>query len=97
MYSKGFFTTQEKVGVLLGFKQWLELQNYEPSTLKYGPQRIEEFIDWCHEHQIKSHHAKSFFAYLKTRQNKSRPGSLSVSTLRIYWSQKWLKPRTLVR
>ncbi len=84
MYSKGFFTKGEKAGVLQGFKQWLELQNYEPSTLKYGPQRIEEFIDWCHEHQIKSHHAKSFFAFLKTRENKSRPGSLSVSTLRIY-------------
>ncbi len=84
MYSKGFFTKQEKAGVLQGFKQWLELQNYEPSTLKYGPQRIEEFIDWCHEHQIKTNQAKSFFEHLKVRENKNRPGSLSVSTLRIY-------------
>ena len=84
MYSKGFFTKEEKAGVLQGFKQWLELQNYEPSTLYYGPQRIEEFIDWCNDHQIKTNHAKAFFEHLKVRTNKNRPGSLSVGTLRTY-------------
>lgn len=84
MYSKGFFEKDEKDGVLESFKQWLELQNYEPTTIKYGPQRIEEFIDWCHAHKIKSNHAKSFFRHLKTRQNKRRPGGLSVSSLRKY-------------
>ncbi len=84
MYSKGFFTKEEKAGVLQGFRQWLELQNYESSTIKYSPKHIEEFIDWCHEHQIKQQHARSFFDHLKIRQNKVRYGSLSVSYLRSY-------------
>jgi len=84
MYSKGFFTKGEKSGVVQSFKEWITLQNYEPSTIKYAPQRIEEFIDWCNDNNIKSHHAKSFFEHLKRRKNKTSSGGLSVSYLRIY-------------
>lgn len=84
MYSKGFFKGAEKVGVIRSFKEWLVLQNYEPTTIKYAPQRIEEFIDWCNDNGIKSHHAESFFNHLKKRKNKSKTGGLSASYLRIY-------------
>lgn len=84
MHIKGFFNQGQIVGVVKSFKEWLALQNYEPTTIKYAPLRIKEFMTWCNENGIKSHHAESFFSHLKKRKNKSKNGGLSVSYLRIY-------------
>jgi integrase/recombinase XerD len=78
------FSEEGKRGIIEGFTEWLSLQNYEWSTVKYGPKRIEEFIDWSIREGITSEHAKYFFSHLSVRENQRRGGGLSVSYLRIY-------------
>ena len=78
------FSEEGKRGIIKGFTEWLSLQNYEWSTVKYGPKRIEEFIDWSIREGITSEHAKYFFSHLSVRANQRRGGGLSVSYLRIY-------------
>ena len=30
----------------MGFSRWLEVMNYDVSSLRYAPVRLEEFLDW---------------------------------------------------
>jgi len=67
------------------FLSWLELLNYEPSTLKNGPRRIQELYDWNGQKEaLSSERINQFFEHLKTRKNKITGGGLSVATLRTY-------------
>ena len=67
------------------FLSWLKLLNYEPSTLKNGPKRIQEMYDWNGQKEaLSSERISQFFEHLKTRQNKMTGGGLSIATLRTY-------------
>ena len=81
---KGLFSSSGKQAILRSFSEWLEMQNYEPSTIIQAPLRIEEFIDWCNEHKIYQDHAVAFFNYQKRRKNRRYEGGLSSSYLRVY-------------
>lgn len=81
---KGLFSKDGKQAILRSFTEWLELQNYEASTILQAPQRIAEFIDWCNEHKIHQDHAAAFFSYQKRRKNRRYEGGLSSSYLRVY-------------
>lgn len=35
-----------------GFTRWLELMNYVPSTINYGPVRLAEFLEWMAAHGV---------------------------------------------
>jgi len=84
MYREGFFTNEEKPGIVTGFKQWLQLQNYAKGTIKYGPRHIEQFIEWCNENRVRKNHVTEFFAYLKRKKSGQRTGALALGTLKVY-------------
>lgn len=84
MYREGFFTNEEKPGIVAGFKEWLQLQNYAKGTIKYGPRHVEIFIEWCNKNKIKKHHVDEFFQYLKRKKSEQRPGALALGTLKVY-------------
>ena len=84
MYRERFFTNEEKQGLLEGFREWLLLQNYEITTIKYGPDKVELFIDWCNENKVREDHVSRFFEYLRKRKSSMKPGALSQGTLRVY-------------
>ncbi len=73
-----------------GFKDWLKLLNFEPSTVKYAPLKAREFLGWLESRQIKELEAVSkpvianYFDYLKTRQNRKKGGKLSKNYLRTH-------------
>lgn len=72
------------------FKDWLQLLNFEPSTIKYAPKKIHEFFHWLEKQQIKEIGEvnkpiiSNYFEYLKTRQNKRKGGKLSKNYLRTH-------------
>lgn len=72
------------------FKDWLQLLNFEPSTIKYAPKKIYEFFHWLEKQQIKEIDEvnkpiiSNYFEYLKTRQNKRKGGKLSKNYLRTH-------------
>ena len=83
-------TTPEYINLEHRFKEWLRLLNFEPSTIKYAPLKVREFLCWLESNQIKEVEAinkptiTNYFEYLKTRQNKRKGGKLSKNYLRTY-------------
>jgi site-specific recombinase XerD len=72
------------------FKDWLQLLNFEPSTVKYAPKKAHEFFYWLEKQQIREIESvnkpiiSNYFEYLKTRQNKLKGGKLSKNYLRTH-------------
>jgi integrase/recombinase XerD len=72
------------------FAHWLRLLNFEPSTVKYAPVKVQEFLCWLESRHINQvgditrEAVSSYFDYLKTRQNKRKGGRLSKNYLRTH-------------
>jgi site-specific recombinase XerD len=72
------------------FAEWLRLLNFEPSTLKYGPTKLQEFLYWLESQQITEiasitrQTITNYFDYLLQRQNKRKGGRLSKNSLRTH-------------
>jgi site-specific recombinase XerD len=83
-------TTPEYKNLEHRFKDWLRLLNFEPSTIKYAPLKVREFLGWLENNQIREITAvtkpiiSNYFTYLKTRQNKRKGGKLSKNYLRTH-------------
>lgn len=81
---------------LLGFSQWLEILGYNQGTVRYGPVRILEWIEW-NQGQVSSESISAFFAYLEKRPNKNKAGGLSLASLRNYQTYFNLYSRYLLQ
>jgi len=72
------------------FALWLKLLNFEPSTVKYAPVKVQEFLSWLETRHITQigditrEAVTGYFDYLTTRPNKRKGGRLSKNTLRTY-------------
>ena len=72
------------------FADWLRLLNFEPSTLKYGPTKLQEFLYWLESQgitdiaSITRQTITQYFDYLLQRQNKRKGGRLSKNSLRTH-------------
>jgi integrase/recombinase XerD len=70
-----------------GFKEWLGIMGYVPSSIGTMPRRVNEFftfLDWQKVNsigQVKRKHVQQFYSYLKTRISKQTGGLLKNSTL----------------
>jgi integrase/recombinase XerD len=83
-------TIPEYIRLKEAFAHWLRLLNFEPSTIKYAPAKLQEFLAWLEskgitqiEH-ITIETVTSYFDYLKTRPNKRKGGRLSKNSLRTH-------------
>ena len=82
--------TPEYLRLTEAFTHWLQLLNFEPSTLHTAPVKIQEFLSWLESHGITEiavitrDTITTYFDYLKTRQNKSKGGRLSKNSLRTH-------------
>ena len=82
MYSKGF--------LLEGFYKWLSLQNYDATSLRNDPKRLETFLDYMHSNEaetIEEMTAKKvikFFKLLSQTKSKRTNQMLSLATQRNY-------------
>ena len=72
------------------FTEWLQLLNFEPSTIYYSPLRLVEFFNWLEINnitetgQITRKTIAAYFDYLKTRQHQRKGGKLSKNYLRTH-------------
>jgi integrase/recombinase XerD len=72
------------------YGEWLQLLNFEPSTVKYSPTKLAEFLHWLEENNITeiNHITRKvtaeYFDYLKARQNQRKGGKLSKNYLRTH-------------
>lgn len=72
------------------FTEWLQLLNFESSTLYYSPVRLAEFFSWLEInniteiHQVTRKTIAEYFDYLKTRQHQRKGGKLSKNYLRTH-------------
>lgn len=70
------------------FTEWLQLLNFEPTTIKYGPIQLGEFLYWLEDQKINEIHQVTrkviadYFEHLRTRQNQRKGGKLSKNYLR---------------
>jgi len=82
MYSKEFY--------IAGFTRWLQTMHYDPSSIKNGPKRVLEFLEYLEQQaiksvaQVKSEHVQAFFKVLSERKSKRTGEVLSIATLRNY-------------
>ena len=83
-YSSEFFNQANQQGIIEGFREWIVLQNYEPTTKETAPKIILEFMEWCEKWKVEEDHARHFFEYQQRRKNKNKEGGLAVGTLRVY-------------
>lgn len=79
-----FFTKANRTPLINGFREWIILQNYEPTTKEVAPKIIYEFMKWCEDQGVEEDHARYFFEYQQRRKNKQKEGGLSVAYLRVY-------------
>lgn len=83
-------TTTEFRRLQRAFADWLRLLNFEPSTLKYGPTKLQEFLCWLESGHITDiasitrQTITDYFDYLLQRQNKRKGGRLSKNSLRTH-------------
>jgi site-specific recombinase XerD len=76
--------------LLVGFSRWLEVMNYDISSLRYAPVRLEEFLDWMigagagSIEDITAQRVEGFFDYLARRKSKTTGQPLSLATQRNY-------------
>ena len=81
-------TTIEFRRLQRAFAEWLRLLNFEPSTLKYGPTKLQEFLYWLESQYITEIASitrptiTKYFDYLLQRQNQHKGGRLSKNYLR---------------
>lgn len=72
------------------FADWLRLLNFEPSTLKYAPRKLQEFLGWLESQGITEIASitrptiSQYFDYLLQRQNQTKGGRLSKNSLRTH-------------
>jgi integrase/recombinase XerD len=82
--------TPEYIRLTDTFAHWLRLLNFEPSTVKYAPVKIQEFLAWLESRHITQiaditrESVTDYFEYLKNRKNKRNGGRLSKNYLRTY-------------
>jgi integrase/recombinase XerD len=80
--SEEFLTTEKS------FREWLELLNFERSTVRYAPVKAREFFNWLERHDlftvndITKGSVSDYFDYLGKRENRIRGGRLSRNYLR---------------
>ena len=76
--------------LLVSFKEWLRLLNFETSTINYAPVKISEFLTWLEKQDIKEIEdvnktvIAKYFEYLKNRPNSLKGGKLSKNYLRTH-------------
>lgn len=74
--------------VIAAFAHWLQLLNYEPSTVYGSPIRVREFCHWLEQyallelHQVNRKTIAAYFAYLQTRPSRRKGGRLSVNAIK---------------
>lgn len=72
------------------YREWLRLLNFEPSTIKYSPIKLQEFLEWLERKeckqvdQVTGTHVKGYFEYLSQRKNRITQSGLSLNYLRTY-------------
>jgi len=72
------------------FRQWLELLNFEKSTVRYAPRKAKEFFYWLERHKINEvsgitrGNVSDYFDYLTSRENMIKGGRLSRNYLRTH-------------
>jgi integrase/recombinase XerD len=72
------------------YREWLRLLNFEPSTIKYSPIKLQEFLEWLERKgckqvdQVTGTHVKEYFEYLSQRKNRITQSGLSLNYLRTY-------------
>ncbi len=72
------------------FMEWLELLNFERSTVRYAPVKAREFFYWLERHglfivnDITKGSVSDYFDYLAKRENRIRGGKLSRNYLRTH-------------
>ena len=82
--------TPEFIHLEESFGEWLQLLNFEQSTVKYAPRKVREFLCWLEQQQITELSAitkpviENYFDYLKERRNNRRKGKLSRNYLRTH-------------
>lgn len=70
------------------YGEWLRLLNFEPTTVKYGPVQLGEFLYWLEDQKINEIHQvtrkiiAAYFEHLKIRKNQRKGGKLSKNYLR---------------
>jgi len=83
-------TTIEFRRLKQAFAEWLRLLNFEPTTLKYAPTKLQEFLYWLESQHITDiasitrQTITEYFDYLLQRQNKRKGGRLSKNSLRTH-------------
>jgi site-specific recombinase XerD len=83
-------TTIEFRRLKQAFSDWLRLLNFEPSTLKYGPTKLQEFLYWLESNGITDISGitrpiiTKYFDYLLQRRNQTKGGRLSKNSLRTH-------------
>lgn len=77
--------------IIIAFAHWLQLLNYEPSTVSGSPSRVQEFLHWLEEHQLTTLQQvnrktiAAYFVYLQHRPSRRKStsgGRLSVNYLK---------------
>jgi len=82
--------TPEFIHLEESFGEWLQLLNFEQSTVKYAPRKVREFLCWLEQQQTTELSAvtkqviENYFDYLKERRNNRRKGKLSRNYLRTH-------------
>lgn len=82
--------TPEFIRLTASFAHWLRLLNFEPSTIKYAPGKIQEFLFWLESQNITEITAitretiTGYFEYLTHRTNRRKGGRLSKNYLRAH-------------
>jgi integrase/recombinase XerD len=72
------------------YREWLRLLNFEPSTIKCSPIKLQGFLEWLERQQcmrvetITGAHVKEYFEYLSYRKNERTGQGLSLNYLRTY-------------
>jgi integrase/recombinase XerD len=83
-------TTIEFLRLKQVFADWLRLLNFEPTTLKYGPTKLQEFLSWLESNgiteiaSITRQTITQYFDYLLQRENQTKGGRLSKNSLRTH-------------
>ena len=83
-------TTIEFLRLQRAFADWLRLLNFEPSTLKNAPTKLQEFLSWLESQGITDITSitrptiTKYFDYLLQRQNQRKGGRLSKNSLRTH-------------
>ena len=82
--------SEEFLTIEKSFREWLDLLNFERSTVRYAPVKAREFFFWLERHNvftvnnITKGSVSDYFDYLGKRENRIRGGRLSRNYLRTH-------------